>query len=419
MELTPRLRLMNWLVRQGLSGLPENDLLRGFCERCRAEGLHVSRAMVFIDTLHPIFEGRGFRWNDAETNESTAFEYGSTSEGEAADAWRRSIFYHMLENGHQEFRLELGQGDSNNFKFTGDLADSGHKHLVAHIQQFGEAGTMGQMDCVYSYWVTRHDDGFGEQGLEALRDLVPVLGLAVKSAAQAEIARTLGRVYLGRETSERVMRGHITRGVTEKIKAVLWYSDVRGSTAISESIGPDEIIPFLNDYAQASIDAVHDAGGEVLKLIGDGVLAMFTDENVARAKRAALRAEHQFRDNITKLNARRASEGRPTTTAYVGLHVGEVLYGNIGSEDRLDFTVVGPAVNEVSRIASMCSSVDRELLTSTAFRTGLDAAGRNYLVSTGRFVLRGISQAQDLYTLDPAIAADEVVGGKYERYLTS
>ena len=84
MELTPRLRLMNWLVSQGLTGLPENDLIRGFCERCCAEGLHVSRGMVFIDTLHPIFEGRGFRWNDAETNESDVFEYGSTNEGEAA-----------------------------------------------------------------------------------------------------------------------------------------------------------------------------------------------------------------------------------------------------------------------------------------------------------------------------------------------
>ena len=107
------------------------------------------------------------------------------------------------------------------------------------------------------------------------------------------------------------------------------------------------------------------------------------------------------------------------TTAHVGLHVGEVFYGNIGSDDRLDFTVVGPAVNEVSRIASMCRSVDRELLMSSAFRAGLDAAGRNYLVSTGRFALRGISRAQDLYTLDPDITADEVVGGKYERYLAS
>ncbi len=147
------------------------------------------------------------------------------------------------------------------------------------------------------------------------------------------------------------------------------------------------------------------------------MMAMFTHENVAVAKRAALRAEFQFRRNLNALNARRAAGGRPTTTAYVGLHIGQVFYGNIGSEDRLDFTVVGPAVNEVSRIASMCSSVDRELLMSSAFGTGLDATGRKYLVSTGRFALRGIGHAQDLYTLDPDIAADEVVAGKYERYL--
>jgi len=200
---------------------------------------------------------------------------------------------------------------------------------------------------------------------------------------------------------------------------VLWFSDLRGSTAISESIGPDEIIPFLNDYAQAAIDAIPDEGGDVLKLIGDGVLAMFTSEDMTVAKRAALRAEHRFRRNMASLNARRAADGRPTTSAYVGLHVGEVFYGNIGSEDRLDFTVVGPAVNEVSRIASMCRSVDRELLASSAFRAGLDAAGRRYLVSTGRFALRGIGRAQDLFTLDPDIASDEAVAGSYERYLAS
>ena len=418
MELTPRLRLMNWLVSQGLTGLPENDLIRGFCERCRAEGLHVSRAMVFIDTLHPIFEGRGFRWNDAETNESDFFEYGSTDQGEAAEAWRSSIFYYMLENGHEELPVDLANGVAN-FKFMSDLAEQGHKHVMAYVHRFGEAGTMGQMDCVYSYWTTRHDEGFGAQEMAALRDLVPVLGLAIKTAAQADIAKTLGRVYLGRDAAEQVLRGRIARGVTERINTVLWFSDLRGSTAISESIDPGEIIPFLNDYAQASIDAIHDAGGEVLKLIGDGVLAMFTDPNMAAAKRAALRAEHRFRRNMRALNARRAADNRPATSAHVGLHVGEVFYGNIGSDDRLDFTVVGPAVNEVSRIASMCRSVDRELLMSSAFRAGLDADGRNYLVSTGRFALRGISRAQDLYTLDPDIAADEVVAGKYERYLAS
>src|SRR4029453_13765946 len=418
MELTPRLRLMNWLVSQGLTGLPENDLIRGFCERCCAEGLPVSRGMVFIDTLHPIFEGRGFRWNDAETNESDVFEYGSPQKGGGAGGGGGSIVFSMLENGPEELPVELANGVSPNFKFMGELAEKGHKHVVAYVHRFGEAGTMGQMDCVYSYWVTRRDEGFGAQGLAALRDLVPVLGLAIKTAAQADIAKTLGRVYLGRDAAEQVLRGKIARGVTERINAVLWFSDLRGSTAISESIEPGEIIPFLNDYAQASIDAIHDAGGEVLKLIGDGVLAMFTNENMAGPKRAGLRAGPRFRNNRGVVNARRTAEGRLVTTAHVGLHIGEVFYGNIGSDDRLDFTVVGPAVNEVSRIASMCRSVDRDLLTSSAFRNGLDATGRNYLVSTGRFALRGIGGAQDLYTLDPDILTDEVVAGKYARYVT-
>src|SRR6202521_4803885 len=417
MELAPRLHLINWLVSQGLTGLPENDLIRGFCEHCRAEGLDLSRGSVFIDTLHPIFEGRGFRWNDIETNEADAFEYGSTSTGDAAQNWRRSTFYHMLEHGHNEMRIDLADIASLDFSMIDDLAAKGRRHFVAFVHRFGESGTIGEMDCVYSYWLTRRVEGFSEQGLSALRDLVPVLGLAIKSAAQVEIARTLGRVYLGRDASEQVMRGRISRGVTERIKAVLWFSDLRGSTAISETIAPDEIIPFLHDYAQAAIDAIHDAGGDVLKLLGDGVLAMFTGEDMTAAKRAALRAEHRFRHNMTSLNATRTAAGRPTTSAYVGLHVGEVFYGNIGSEDRLDFTVVGPAVNEVSRIASMCRSVDRELLASSAFRIGLDATGQRYLVSTGRFALRGIGRAQDLYTLDPDISADEVIAGGYERYL--
>ena len=419
MELAPRLDLMNWLVGQGLTGLPENDLLRGFCERCRADGIDLSRGLVFIDTLHPIFEGRGFRWNDTETNESDSFEYGPTGEGDAAQTWRRSTFFHMLEHGHDEMRIDLAECASLDFSMIDELAAKGHKHFVAFVHRFGEAGTIGQMDCVYSYWVTRQDTGFGEQGLSALRDLVPLLGLAIKSAAQVDIARTLGRVYLGRDASEQVLRGRISRGVTERINAVLWFSDLRGSTAISESIAPDEIIPFLNDYAQAAIDAVHEAGGDVLKLIGDGVLAMFTGTDIGNAERAALRAEHRFRRNMKAINARRSAEGRPTTTAYVGLHVGEVFYGNIGSEDRLDFTVVGPAVNEVSRIASMCRLVDRELLASADFRAGLDAPGRRYLVSTGRFALRGIGRAQDLYTLDPDIAGDESLGGGYARYLVN
>ncbi len=415
MELATRVGLTNWLVSQGLTGLPENDLIRGFCERCCAAGLDLSRSLAFIDTLHPIFEGRGFRWNDVESNEAGSFEYGPT--GDNDEGWRRSIFFHMLEHGHDELLLDLADPAVLRFSRMHENIENGHRHMFGFVHRFGETGALGQMDCFYSYWMTRRADGFRDNELAALRDLVPVLALVIKSAQQVDIVRTLGRVYLGRDASERVLHGKISRGVTDQIKAVLWYSDLRGSTGIAESIPPDEIIPFLNDYAQAAIDAVHDSGGDVLKLIGDGVLAMFTAENLSHAKRAALRAEYRFRLNMIALNANRGAEGRAVTSAYVGLHVGEVFYGNIGHDDRLDFTVVGPAVNEVSRIASMCRSVDRELLVSEAFRDGLDAAGRHYLVSTGRFALRGIGRAQDLYTLEPAIATDEVLAVRYERYL--
>ena len=417
MDLTPRLQLINTLVAGGLTGASEAELIRGFCEHCRAHGLDLSRGLLFIDTLHPVFEGRGFRWSDIETNESEEFEYRSTSEGEAAENWRRSVFFHMLGSGEIEFAIDLSNCAAYDFSLIDDLAAKGHRHLMAFVHRFGEAGSIGQMDCVYSYWLTRRAEGFSEPELAALRDLVPTLGLAVKTAAQARIARTVGRVYLGRDAGEQVMRGRITRGVTEKINAVLWFSDLRGSTGISEAIGPDQIIPFLNDYAGATIEAIHDAGGDVLKLIGDGVLAVFTGTDMAAARRAALKAEHQFRQNINAVNSRRTAEGQPVTTGYLGLHVGEVFYGNIGSEDRLDFTVVGPAVNEVARIASMCSSVDRQLLVSSEFRAGLDEAGKGYLVSTGRFALRGIGHALTLYTLDPGLQSDEGLGERYDHYL--
>ena len=157
MELAPRLQLINWLVSQGLTGLPENDLIRGFCERCREGGLDLSRGLVFIDTLHPIFEGRGFRWTDTETNEADSFEYGSTSTGDAAERWRRSTFYYMLEHGHRELKMNLADGAQLDFSMIDELAAMGHRHFVAFVHRFGETGTIGEMDCVYSYWLTRRE----------------------------------------------------------------------------------------------------------------------------------------------------------------------------------------------------------------------------------------------------------------------
>src|SRR5436305_3141212 len=131
MDQTSRLQLVNWIVSQGLTGMPEADLVRGFCERCRAGGVDVSRGLIFTDRLHPIFEGRGFRWNDTEVDESEIFEYGSSEQGAAAENWHRSVFFHMLENGHSEFPINLADGSASDFSIIGDLAARGHRHAVA------------------------------------------------------------------------------------------------------------------------------------------------------------------------------------------------------------------------------------------------------------------------------------------------
>jgi len=147
---------------------------------------------------------------------------------------------------------------------------------------------------------------------------------------------------------------------------VLWFSDLRGFTRITDTAAPDQIIPLLNDYAEVVISAIHAAGGDVLKLIGDGTLAIFHGDDIGAASHAALGAALAVRQGIAALNVRRSKAELPVTEVYLGLHVGEVFYGNIGSLERLDFTVVGPAVNEVNRIAAMCRTVERDALLSAA-----------------------------------------------------
>jgi adenylate cyclase len=181
----------------------------------------------------------------------------------------------------------------------------------------------------------------------------------------------------------------------------LWFSDLRAYTSISENSLPDQILPLLNDYAEAAISAVHDCGGDVLKLIGDAILAIFKADNATDACRSALQAEADLREKIQALNLRRHEQNQPVTSIYLGLHIGDVFYGNIGSPDRLDFTVIGPAVNEVARIASMCRSVDRPVLLSSSFVETLPPEERNRFVSVGRYALRGSNRPQELFTPNP------------------
>ena len=403
MDIRDTDRIADWLIRRGLEGVPEYDLLAAFCGKCRSVGLPIDRAIAFIDTLHPVHEGRIFLWRSDGVEEEPVRDYGPSNVGEIAESWKRSPFNHLLQTGKEELRRRIGFGEEPGFQAIQEMKDLGYTDYQVFVHRFKEDGTIGEMDSFYSGWATRHAEGFSDAGIAALRRLVPALGLAVKNAALARIAGTLVEVYLGRDAGKRVLEGRIQRGVTDRIDAVLWFSDLRSFTAIADSSPPGEIIPLLNDYADAVISAIQLAGGDVLKLIGDGTLAIFRAEDPARACAKALKAHTDMRRRVGELNDRRGGEGRATTSVYVGLHIGDVLYGNIGSIDRLDFTVVGPAVNEASRIASMCRSVDRPLLISSSFAEALPAIERSKLVVVGRFALRGVGRAQDLFTLDPAL----------------
>lgn len=384
--------------------MAEPELLRLFCEKSGAVGLPVNRGLMFMDTLHPVHEGRIFFWrNDGGEDAGPVRDYGSSNQGELAESWRRSPFFHLLETGGEELRRRIGFGDPADYKIIEEMRDAGHTDYVLFVHRFVAEGTIGDMDCFYSAWSTKHPEGFSDDNIAALRRLAPALGLAAKGASLARIAATVANVYLGHDAAQRVMEGRIQRGIADRIEAVLWFSDLRSFTTITDRARPTEIIPLLNDYADAVITSIHEAGGDVLKLIGDGTLAIFRAEDRAAACASALKAEADMRRRVGEINERRQAEERPVTSVYVGLHIGAVFYGNIGSVDRLDFTVVGPAVNETSRIASMCRSVDRPLLISSAFAAALPEAERHTLVSVGRFALRGVGRAQDLFTLDPAL----------------
>jgi len=398
-------RIESWLIEAGLAGASETESLNGFCDRCHAAGIALSRAALIIDTLHPTHEGHVFRWRADSVEQPAVVEYGSSTVGDAGTNWQNSTFYRLIQTGASELRRRIGKGDTQDFAVLRELSAEGQTDYVAFIHRFGATSIIGEMDCVYSSWVTSSPNGFSETDLAALRRLVPLLALAVKCVSLARIARTLVEVYLGHDAGERVLSGRISRGVADRINAVIWYSDLRGYTKITDTASPGEIIPLLKDYAAAVIGGIRSEGGEVLKLIGDGVLAIFRADDAAQACRCALRAEASARAAVKAVNERRAAGNHAVTSVYLGLHIGEVFYGNIGSEDRLDFTVVGPAVNEASRIAAMCRSVDRPVVLSSEFAAATPEPEHSKLVSVGRYALRGVGRAEELFTLDPQLLA--------------
>ena len=389
--------ISKWLLERAYGGASETELLDGFCERMNAAGCELSAGVAVVDTLHPIWEGRVFLWGSAGFLEGTMIEYETIKDSETEKRWLNSPFYYLLSSGEDEVRRRITRDSVREFDIMEELLQNGHTEFLAFIQRIPQEAVIGNLDCIFTLWATRLPDGLSEATCAALRQLNFSLCAALKSASLARITATLAEVYLGRDAGQRVLQGRIRRGMTERIRAVLWFSDLTGFTSLTDAVAPDEIIPFLNDYAEAAITSVHASGGEVLKLIGDGVLAIFQGED---GPTRALTAARTMKRANRELNLRRAAAGCPVTTINLGLHIGDVFYGNIGSNERLDFTVVGPAVNEVSRIVSMCRSADRDVLASGAFVTATPEPDHSTFASVGRYALRGVKTPQELFTIE-------------------
>jgi adenylate cyclase len=391
--------ISEWIVRAALAGADEIEILAGVCQRLSSAGLALVRSSVATNLLDPTIDGHSVRWNRGEGALEEAFP---RTDDTASEDWMRSPFFFLIESGQPSLRRRLDatycQGE---FPMLDGFRDQGVTDYLAFAERIGESVRLGEGEGMVSSWTTDAAAGFSDAQVEMLAGIMPALTLAFMLRTTSRATRTLITTYLGSDAAERVLAGNIVRGRAQAIRAVVWFSDLVGFTRLSDTLSSDVLLALLNDYAEAQVEEIEGQYGHVLKFMGDGILAIFPDDDTTRACKRALDAAANVRRRIAALNERRQAAGLPVTDTHLALHVGELLYGNLGSPRRLDFTVLGSAVNEAARIETLCGSLEQSVIVSWAFA---DAAGeaRSLLVSLGRYAMKGIARPQELFTLDRA-----------------
>jgi adenylate cyclase len=356
------------------------------------------RAAVATNLLDPTLDARIVRW---VRGQGTVEEPVTRNDDQqAVEGWTNSPFYFLRESRkpslHRRLDATHRRGE---IPMLDRFQDEGATDYVAFAVRVGERVLLGEGEGMMASWLTDAPAGFSEAKLDTLAGIMPSLTLAFMLRTTNRAARTLITTYLGRDAADRVLAGNIVRGRAEPIRAIVWYSGLIGFTRISDTVSADAVLSLLNDYAEAQVDEIEAHGGDVLKFMGDRMLAIFQDDDTTRACQHALAAAVNLRRRIVALNERREAAGLPVTDTILALHAGELLYGNLGSRRRLDFTVLGSTVNMAARIATLCGSLDQTVIVSWAFA---EAAGeaRSSLVSLGRYAMKGIARPQELFTLD-------------------
>ena len=396
-----------WAVRLGLLGTAAETLFDGFCQRLVIAGVPLWRAFAGMRTLHPQWAGYGYTWRrDLNAIQPAQWERG----GDIDPPWRDSPFAYMMaqsalasptapntEPWLQLRRRLVGPDALLDFPVLAEFAAAGATDYFAQIVRFGTEGDPSRGTGVAYSFTTRRPEGFGDDDLTLLQATLPALSLAIMSHAGHTIAAGLLAAYLGGDAGRRVHAGAVERGSVESIDAVLWFADLRGFTALADASPGLDLIELLDEMFETLTAALRPRGGEVLKFLGDGMLAIFPVATSGRAAtcRAALDAAAAAMQAIAALNLTREAAGKRAASVDVALHLGEVLYGNVGAADRLDFTAIGPAVNLAVRLEGLTKRLGRPLLMSSDFAH----ACRRRLVSLGFQPVKGISEPEEVFGL--------------------
>lgn len=374
--------LVQWLLAVDTRRLGTAAVLEQLCARLNESGLALRRVNTSERTLHPEVYVRTFLWVRGEGVETIVREREILGEA----SFRASPLVE-LERGGDELRRRLTGPDAQlDYPICSDLAAEGYTDYFLQRLDFQREGT-------FVSWATDAPGGFSAEHLALLRAVRPALALVIELSSAYFATESLLEVYLGANAAREVLSGAVTRGTSTRLRAALFFCDLRGFTSLADRQAPAELIALLDRYLERVVDAVAAHGGEVLKFIGDAVLAIFAVDGAPDdACRRALAAARDASSGPPLIRP----DGEPLRFG-IALHLGEVSYGNIGGRSRLDFTVIGAAVNEASRVEALCKELGCDILVTADFAAACPDAP---LRSLGRHPLRGVAEPAELFTLD-------------------